>query len=79
MAKVVDDDKELSFEEGLEQLETMISQLEDGDIPLNELVSQYEKGTKLLNLCRAHLQSAEKKIEILSESTGDLVSFKTPE
>ena len=46
-------EESLSFEESLERLETLIEGLEDGEVPLAELVSKYEEGSKLLAICQA--------------------------
>jgi len=57
--------KEESFEEALKNLEAIIEHLESGDVPLADLVEQYEKGTRLLKTCHERLNEAELKIEKL--------------
>ena len=64
--------KHLSYEEAVEQLESMIDALEDGEVPLKDLVTKFEEGSKLLKLCRDHLKEAELKIEQLNTETGEL-------
>ncbi|MES2223013.1 MAG: exodeoxyribonuclease VII small subunit [Acidobacteriota bacterium] len=54
-----------SFEESLKQLETIISKLERGDLPLEESVRLFEEGVKLSNSCKGDLEAAEGKIQIL--------------
>ena len=43
--------KELTFEEGLEKLEELVAQLDDGDLSLEESISYYEIGIKLKSHC----------------------------
>ncbi|WP_237228076.1 exodeoxyribonuclease VII small subunit [Rubinisphaera sp. JC750] len=54
------------FEESLEQLQTIVQQLEDGSLGLEEALLQYEQGTSLLRRCYQILQTAEQKIELLT-------------
>jgi len=60
-----DKEKAIAFEEALEKLESILESMESGDIPLADLVSQFEEGNKLLRLCQKRLQEAELKIEKL--------------
>ncbi len=74
--------QELSFEESLEQLEAIVAQMEDGDVPLAELLDQFEAGTKLLKVCEERLKQAELRIEKLKQTKDgkdDFESFSSPE
>ncbi|HBY58577.1 MAG TPA: exodeoxyribonuclease VII small subunit [Solibacterales bacterium] len=53
------------FEAGLEELETVVKQLESGDIPLERALELFEKGMKLSETCRRQLEDAETRIEVL--------------
>ena len=55
----------MSFEEAMEELETVVRQLESGKIKLDEAVAVYERGVKLKNLCEEKLKSAKSKIDKL--------------
>ena len=55
----------VSFEKNLQQLETLVQSLEEGDNTLNESLKAFEKGIKLSRLCHNELNKAEKKVEIL--------------
>jgi exodeoxyribonuclease VII small subunit len=57
----------LTFEAALERLETIVDSMEQGQVPLAELLSKYEEGTKLLRVCEARLKDAELKIEKLKK------------
>ena len=61
----------MTFEEALEQLEAIVSQIEEGKIPLEEAIDKYADGTKLLKQCRTILDSAEKKIQLLVKGSGE--------
>ena len=54
---------ELSFEEALSQLETLVKRLEEGRLPLDEAVSVFEKGAALKAHCEQKLQAAKLKVD----------------
>ena len=54
-----------SFEKGLEDLEKVVRELEDGDLPLEKALECFEKGVELSETCRKQLEAAESKVEIL--------------
>jgi exodeoxyribonuclease VII small subunit len=56
---------EPSFEEALAELEGVVSQLEVGDMPLEQALVAFESGVKLSRRCAATLDAAERRIEIL--------------
>jgi exodeoxyribonuclease VII small subunit len=65
--KKKDDLGELSFEESIKELTDIVGKIEQGQIPLQDSLSQYEKGMALIKQCRTILQKAEKRIEKISE------------
>jgi len=58
----------LSFEQAIKELGGIVQKIEQGEIPLQDSLSQYEKGMALIKHCRGILQKAEKRIEKISES-----------
>ena len=66
---------DLSFEESLEQLETLIDRVESGEAGLEEAIAQYERGTALVRRCRAILDTAEQRI---AELTADDLAANAP-
>jgi exodeoxyribonuclease VII small subunit len=78
----VDSDKtaKLSFEAALIKLEAIVDSMEQGEVPLADLLAQYEEGTKLLKVCESRLKDAELKIEKLKgakEGTGTFEPFES--
>jgi exodeoxyribonuclease VII small subunit len=57
----------LSFEAALRRLEEIVERLEDGEIPLEESLSAYAEGTRLVRRCLDRLAAAEAMIRELSE------------
>ncbi len=64
--------EEPRFEEALGRLEAILESMEAGDIPLDELVVQYEEGVRLLKTCHVRLHEAELKIEEVKKKSGAL-------
>ena len=69
----MDKKRKKTFEDALSQLESIISQLENGDLPLEESLKLFEEGMKLSRFCNQKLNEARKKVEVLlKENGGDL-------
>ncbi len=62
-----DDIGELGFEESIKELTNIVRKIEQGQIPLQDSLEQYEKGMSLIKQCRTILEKAEKRIEKISE------------
>ena len=60
-------DENLQFEEAIEKLESIIERMESEQIPLEELLKDYEEGTKLLKLCRDRIDGARQKVEKINK------------
>ena len=67
--------KEISFENALKKLETIVQLLENGDLSLEEALKQYEEGVRMAEICSKRLTEAEKRVEVLMKTTGG--KFKT--
>ena len=57
--------KEISFEQALEQLTSLVEKLESGELPLEESVAAFEQGVKLSRRCEALLDKAEQRLQVL--------------
>ncbi len=60
------------FEECLQRLETIVTQLEKGEVPLEQALKLFEEGMQLSSNCRKELEEAEGKVEILLKQNGKL-------
>ena len=65
-----------NFEESMKKLETIVTELENGNLNLDESVKKFEEGTKIAKQCNNILEDAEKKITILLEEDGELKEEK---
>lgn len=63
---------ELTFEEALTRLETIVRAMEAGDLPLEKAISEFQEGMQLARVCREKLDQAEQKIEMLVNEAGSL-------
>ncbi len=58
----------IKFEESLKKLEEIVEELERGDLTLDESLTRYENGIKLYKQCLALLESAERRVQILTKN-----------
>jgi len=61
-----------NFEASLDELESVVKQLETGDLPLEESLKLFEKGMELSAVCKKQLEAAETRVEILIKRGADL-------
>ena len=64
------------FEDALNKLEKIVSQLEEGDIALEESLRLFEEGIRLSRFCNQKLDEAEKKVEILLKDKDGLLKTR---
>ncbi len=60
--------KKRDFENTLQNLEELVSQLETGDLSLDSSLKKFEEGVEMYNECKGFLIDADKKIQVLTES-----------
>lgn len=72
-------EKELSFEESLENLEEIVKKLEIGDVPLDDAIEEFNKAMKLAKSCDEKLKKAEESITKLVKENGEIVDFQVEE
>ena len=60
------------FEDCLQRLETIVTELEKGDVSLDQALQLFDEGMKLSASCRKELEDAEGKVEILLKRNGKL-------
>ena len=61
-----------SFEEEMAKLETIVTELEKGDLSLDDSLKKFEEGINISKDCNSMLETAEKKISILLENDGEI-------
>ena len=69
----------LTFEESLTELERIVSDLEQGDVSLDDALKQFERGIKLVRNSQGKLEQAQQKVSILmqEDENASLTSFDT--
>lgn len=67
----------ISFETAMSDLQLIVESMEQGELPLEDLIQSYEKGMKLVKICRDKLGEAEQKIEVLTKNAA--VPYPAPE
>ncbi len=62
-----DDLDNMSFENAIKELESIVEELEGNEISLDDAVSAYERGAKLKNICQKRLDEARLKVEKIKD------------
>ncbi|UCZ54612.1 exodeoxyribonuclease VII small subunit [Bacillus shivajii] len=70
------DQEELTFEEAMEKLESVVGKLEEGDVPLEEAISMFQEGMKLSQYCHERLQNVEKQMTQVLDQDGEVSTFE---
>ncbi len=65
-----------TFEQSMKQLERIVQELEDGELPLEKAIKKFEEGIKLTELCSAKLDETEKKVTILLKNAAGQMAEK---
>ena len=71
--------KETKFEENLKELETIINELENGEIDLDASIEKYTKAMKLVSTCEKKLSEVEEKVNKILNENGELENFEIEE
>ena len=64
--------KTTDFEQSLQELETLVTRMEQGDLSLEESLKAFEEGISLTRECQTILAQAEQKVQVLIENEGEL-------
>ena len=68
---------EMTFEQAMSELERIVTQLERGDVPLEDSISLYEKGAELKKRCETKLKEAEQKVAAITlDEEGSVTGTK---
>jgi exodeoxyribonuclease VII small subunit len=62
----------VSFEHSLKELESLVKKMDSGELSLEESLQAFEQGIGLIRQCQNSLQTAEQKVQMLIETSGEL-------
>ncbi|MFK7751445.1 MAG: exodeoxyribonuclease VII small subunit [Sedimentitalea sp.] len=68
----------MSFEQAMKELETVVDQLEKGDVPLDASITLYERGAALKQRCEDELKRAEEKVAAITLDGAGAPTGTTP-
>ncbi len=68
--------KEKSFEESLTELETIVKDLESGNVPLDDAITKFNEAMKIAKICNDKLSNAEESVNKILNKDGTLEDFK---
>lgn len=71
--------EELSFEESLKELETIVKDLENGNVPLDDAINKFKDAMTLSKTCSEKLKNAEENVNKILKENGKLEEFKIEE
>jgi exodeoxyribonuclease VII small subunit len=66
-----------TYEDALAELERLVQRMEDGQMPLDQMLDSYKRGAELLELCRSRLERVEQQVKLLED--GQLRSWDPPQ
>ncbi len=69
------DKSELTFEESIKKLETIVKDLENGNVPLDDAINKFSEAMKLAKLCNEKLKNAEESVNKILKENGSLEDF----
>ena len=64
----------LRYEDALGELERLVQRMEEGQLPLDQLLDSYRRGAELLQICRSRLAAVEDQVKVLE--AGELTAWK---
>lgn len=71
--------KDLTFEQAIEQLEKIVERLEEGDVPLEQAITYYQEGMELSKLCHKKLSTVKEKMTKIVNEQNELEVFQINE
>lgn len=71
--------KKITFEEGMEELESIVTKLEKGEAALDESITLFERGVALTKEMQKMLETAEKKVKLLVKDGDAMKEIDFPE
>ena len=71
--------EEMSFEDAMRELEKVVSDLERGDVPLEQSIALYERGAQLKQRCQIKSKEAEEKVALITQEGDGNIGLKPVE
>lgn len=68
---------DFNFEKALEELEQLVTAMEEGELTLEQSLQAFEKGIRLTRECQTALQQAEQKVQVLLDEEGETEDLDT--
>lgn len=65
-----------TFEEAMQRLDAIVAKLEEDQLPLEEMIANYEEGVALARFCGEKLEAAEQKIRLVSQQADGSVKLE---
>ncbi|RSK27792.1 exodeoxyribonuclease VII small subunit [Bacillus sp. HMF5848] len=75
----VSEEKQVTFEEAMVNLEQIVDRLEQGDVPLEEAIIFFKEGMKLSKICHEKLQAVEKEMDEILREDGSVDPLQVQE
>jgi len=72
-------DKELSFEENIKELENIVKNIENGEVPLDDAINKFKEAITIANICDKKLKEASDSVNKILNKDGNLEEFKVEE
>lgn len=76
---MTEENKALTFEEAMTELEKIVEKLEAGDVPLEKAIAYYQKGMELSKLCSDKLSNVQEKMTQIMNEQGEIEPFDIQE
>lgn len=73
------EEKELSFEENIKKLETIVKELESGEVPLDDAINKFNEASCIAKICDKKLKNATDSINKIMTNDGSLEDFAVEE
>ncbi|WP_100398400.1 exodeoxyribonuclease VII small subunit [Bacillus sp. FJAT-44742] len=72
-------DRQITFEKAMEELEGIVEKLEEGDVPLEKAIEMYQEGMNLSKVCHDKLVRVEKQMDQMMSEDGKIELLKVKE
>jgi len=60
----------------MQRISEVVAEMEEGNLPLETLITRYEEGVSLVKMCQEKLDAAEKRIQIITKNARGTVELK---